>query len=622
MKENLDDLADFDHSMLYQPGTVLIDCRNIKSCSGYTHVFTEPSDLITALTPDEVASALRRLDEYLEYGFYIAGYLGYEAGLNLDKPIISKHKQSMPLIWLGVYKRCLVFDSETLDLGCVGELNDISDIRLNITEDDYLNNIRIIKEYITAGDIYQLNFTCKLLFEHHKPALHLFSRLRKAHPVCHSAFINTGDMQIVSLSPELFLERAGKRVLTRPMKGTSSRGRWFEEDIEIARQLPLDIKNRAENVMILDLMRNDLGRVCVAGGVSVPEMFKVEAYRSLFQMTSDVEGILRDEISVSDILKASFPPGSITGAPKIRAMEIIDQLEHESRGVYCGNIGMFRPGGDCLLNVAIRTIIQRGSHCEMGVGSGIVADSEPNAELRETLLKGQFLRMEPPKFKLLETLLYRVEIGYVFLDEHLRRMEKSSLYFGWRFPEQYLRNALLVTAADIEASRNSLSEGNVRVRLLLSQNGECYSEWSDTGTAQTGLVNLLLAETQTDPADVFLYHKTTQRDVYDKDIHEARKNGYFDLIYTNIYGELTEGSITNLAVELDRQWYTPPLNCGLLSGIWRQSFIDAGTFTERILSIEDLYRATRVMVGNSVRGSLEVGSISQDGKIIGKTYTI
>ncbi len=618
-------------TILNNAGTVIIDDRDPEHASQRTLAFRDPYEVLAARRSDDVEKALRRMDDLLESGKHLAGYLSYDAGLVLDKPIASRHRAGVPLIWMGVYDGYEVVDLADLE---PGSSDGVSGPRLNVKDEEYLRSVERIREYIAAGDVYQVNYTVKLLFEHHEPAWKLFSRLRKAHPVGYSAFVNMGETQVVSVSPELFLRREGDRVLTRPMKGTAKRGRWYEEDVEIARRLASDEKNRAENIMIVDLMRNDIGRVCEMGSVMVPRKFHVERYGSLFQMTSDVQGRLRKGTKASDLIKAVFPPGSITGAPKIRAMEIIDELEHESRGVYCGSIGYFAPGGDCLLNVAIRTVVQRGNNCAMGVGSGIVWDSEPENELAETLLKGRFLSSEPLDFKLLETLLYRPGQGYSFLNEHLIRMRQSAEYFGRCFVEAELMAALDRAASEIQSrtgrhtpspcEREGRGEGgDYRVRLLLAADGSCRAEWADAGAPVDKPVRLLLVSRTTDPDDVFLYHKTTNREAYDREWREAREKGFFDALHLNKRGEITEGSITNVLVEIDGKWYTPPLESGLLPGVWRTHMLkpnvqsgkwkaesEALPIEERVVTLDDLRRATRVVVGNSVRGTIEVASVT------------
>lgn len=599
----------FDPQILDQPGTVLVDDRDIEQHCGLTYIFTEPEGVLTAYSQNEIPALLKQIDMKLNAGKLAAGYISYDAGLMLDKAIDSEHKPSLPLAWFGIYNSYTTFNSETIVLGEEDAPDDISDIHLNVSEEEYLDCVQRIKDYIASGDVYQVNYTIKHQFTHCKPARCLFARLRRAHPVCHSAFINTGQMQVISLSPELFLRTTRRSVLTRPMKGTVKRGRWPREDAQKKLFLESDIKNRAENVMIVDLMRNDLGRVCKTGSIEVPRLFHVEQYNSLHQMTSDVRGDLLADIKFSDLIYATFPPGSVTGAPKIRAMEIIDETERESRGIYCGCIGFIKPGGDCLLNVAIRTIIQQGDQCEMGIGSGIVADSQPSAEYKESLLKSKFIKSESVDFQLLETLLYTKGNGYYLAEEHLSRMLKSAAYFGWNIPEENLQKNIEEAAAGIEADAIITPGESTRVRLLLSADGSCKTEWTKTDTLARGPVRLLLAPRRTDPADAFLFHKTTHRQAYDSDLQEARKLGYFDLIYLNTQGELTEGSITNIIMEIDGRWYTPPLACGLLPGIWRARLLEEEKVQEQVLTLDALRSANRVVVGNSVRGAVEVNTI-------------
>ncbi len=603
-----------DLSALLGAGSVVVDDLDTRSHTGRTYLFSDPDRILVAHASEEVPVLLGELDEALASGKWAAGYLGYEAGLVLDKPIAPRHTSTVPVAWFGIYDKPVQLEYQSLRLGGLGSAEDIGDVRLSVDEREYSDCIERVKDYIAAGDVYQVNYTCKLHFTNDSTALSLFARLRAAHPVGYSAYIDTGEFHVVSLSPELFLRRTGSTVLTRPMKGTCKRGRWFEEDERLAAELSADIKNRAENLMIVDLMRNDIGRISEFGSVKTSRMFSVERFRTLCQMTSDVEGKLLGQTTPSGILSATFPPGSVTGAPKIRALEIINELEKEARGVYCGSIGFFEPGGNCLLNVAIRTVVQTGNQCEIGVGSGIVADSEAEPEYRETLLKGSFLKLEPADFRLLETLLYTPYKGYAFFESHLARLRKSAVCFGWRMDDSLLR-ARLDEALDEAEDEMRDSSWPKRVRLLVSESGTVDVQWSPLGDAAAGTVKLILARDQTDPEDVFLYHKTTRRDVYDRGTKAAKAAGFFDAVYLNARGEITECSIFNFVVEIDEKLYTPPLDSGLLPGIWRARMLADGEVTERVLTLDDLRSATRVIVGNSVRGAIEVDSIeTADGE--------
>ena len=379
----------FDLSILDNPGTVLIDDRDLEAGCGKTYLLSDPQELLVAEYPGQAPEVLERIDDCLESGLFVAGYLGYEAGLALDKAIAPRHKNSLPLAYLGVYEKCRELDSEEIDLPAEESSPELSNLRLNIKEEEYLAAIKKIKEYISAGEVYQINFTCKIFFENDGSASGLFARLRAAHPVCHSSFINMGDTRIISLSPELFLRRVGDRIQTRPMKGTIRRGRWSGEDEKFMRQLSESEKERAENLMIVDLMRNDLSRVCEFGSVRVNKLFSIEPYTTLFQMVSEVEGRLRGDVSLGQIIRNTFPPGSVTGAPKRRAMEIIDELEPHLRGPYCGAIGLFKPGGDFTLSVAIRVLAASQGRGAFWVGGGIMWDSVPELEYEETLIKAE-----------------------------------------------------------------------------------------------------------------------------------------------------------------------------------------------------------------------------------------
>lgn len=602
---NIDSLAD--------PGTVLIDDLDTDRNTRKSFLFTKPRDVISANSTAELHAALSAIDEFQSDGRFLAGYISYDAGLIMDKQIISRHEPSMPLLWLGVYDSVEEFDYAETVVQCGDDAVAIQDTRMDLSENEYLDAVERVKEYIRSGDVYQVNPSSKLSFRNIGTAAGLFARLRKAHPVCHSAFVNAGEFAVISLSPELFLRRDGEKIVTRPMKGTLRRGRDSDEDRRFHKFLRDDEKNRAENIMIVDLMRNDLGRICKFGSVTAPRLFHIERYNSLLQMTADVEGELLEGMKTSQILKATFPPGSITGAPKIRAIEVIDELESESRGVHYGSIGMFRPDGDFLLNVAIRTIVQRGDRCEMRVGGGIVADSDPRAELHEAILKGRFVMSEPMEFQLIETMLYRPTDGYALLHEHMTRLKRSAEYFQWSLPDRSIVRALEETAFELD-SFHSTSE--YRVRLLLPSDGIVKVEWTSIDTKTTCPVSLLLSARRTDRNDIFLYHKTTNRHRYDEDLHDARKAGHFDVLYCNEDGELTECAVTNLALEIEGCWYTPHLDCGLLPGTWRESLLARENLCERILTVADLQRATRMMAGNSVRGGVEVSRIEdEDGNV-------
>ncbi|MFQ3549604.1 MAG: aminodeoxychorismate synthase component I [Armatimonadota bacterium] len=591
-------------------GFVLIDDYSVESKSGKTYIFKEPKHTIISTSMQEIESSLKPVQKFLEKGYYLAGFLCYDIGLFLDKVIIPTYKTDIPQLWFGVFDGVEVLEYDNSMFECWDDVSKIQNIQLNISPQRYMHNVEIIKEYIKSGDIYQANYTCKLLFENHGSAFGLFSRLRKAHPVCHSAFIKVDDFCILSLSPELFFRKQNNLIQTKPMKGTIKRGLTYQEDLFFSEKLKKSEKDKAENVMIVDLMRNDIGKICNYGSVNVLSLFDIEKYNSLYQMTSLVEGKLKDKISIYEILKSIFPAGSVTGAPKLRAMEIINELEIDSRGIYCGSIGMIEPNGNMLFNVAIRTIFQKGIYCELGIGSGIVADSNPKKEYNEILLKSDFLKQTPLDFKILETLLFTKSKGYKFLHEHLTRMKQTAEYFNYTF-DYYNTHKIL------EEFQNQINSDKARVRILLFNDGDLNCEWYPIENEQSPKAILLLSNTKINPDNIFLYHKTTNRTQYDNDLKAAREKGYYDVIYLNNRNEVTECAVSNVMIKVNNINYTPPVSSGLLAGIYRDNLLKKNRIIEKTIVLDDLLNASDIIVFNSVRGEIEIDSIVDEyGNII------
>lgn len=589
-------------------------------------LFTEPVDRLRLAVGEDRAEFLEKAARRLDQGFYLAGWLGYE--FLHDELAISLKDDSSPLADLGVYAAPMRFDhhSGVNDFPALAESGaGESDYRLTnlqptIDEDQYCRAIDRILEYIAAGDTYQVNYTFKLHFDFDGSVAGLYRDLRRSQPVPYGCYIKRGDCHVLSFSPELFFRLDSDRIIARPMKGTMKRGRFGAEDEQIAECLYGDVKNRSENVMIVDLLRNDLSHLVdnTGGGVvEVESLFDVERYRTVFQMTSTIiaKRFHQDRVRPSRILEAIFPCGSVTGAPKIRTMEIIEELELESRGVYTGAIGYFGPEGEAAFNVPIRTVMIDGGRGEMGIGSGIVADSSPRDEWRECLLKARFLTHPPPPFELLETMLYDPQEGYLFLDEHLDRLTASADYLGRTCDGQHLRAELGELREKINGS------GCKRVRLLVSDDSDAVLEVHDCERPQAlslgearasasqlnGLIDF--ASESTDSSSPWLFHKTTRRQLYDNAWRQARSEGLLDLVFCNEKGEVTEGAISNIIVEQSGRFFTPPLECGLLPGIMRSILLKGeGEFeiTEKVLSKDDLQRADNIYLCNSVRGVVPV----------------
>jgi para-aminobenzoate synthetase/4-amino-4-deoxychorismate lyase len=473
----------------------------------------------------------------------------------------------------------------------------------SVTREQYDEAIARIRSLIAAGDIYQVNYTLRLRATIDEDPQALFLRMIGANDALHGAYLDCGDFVICSASPELFFRLDGENIASRPMKGTAARGLTHADDLACARQLSASEKDRAENVMIVDMVRNDLSRIAQAGSVKVPKLFELERYPTLWQMTSTVEAKTR--APVSEILRALFPPASITGAPKIRATQVIADSERMARGVYTGCIGYIAPHRQAQFNVAIRTAVidrQQGA-VEYGLGSGIVWDSRSAAEYDECLLKARIVTAATPAFELLETLLWEPEGGYFLLAEHLRRLADSAKYFGMRVDIAAVRSHLSDLAATFPRNPR-------RVRLRVDAKGRIACE-SAALSVPAGPVRLAQAAAPIDASDPFLYNKTTHRKVYD-DAKAARPD-CDDVILWNAHGEITETTIANLVLELNGEKFTPPVECGLLAGVFRGHVLATGEIRERRMNLEDLHRASRIWTINSVRKWRE--AILVDAKI-------
>ena len=588
--------GDAEH-FLSQPGTVV---ARLPGDGLEWGIFEDPLEVLTAFSCDGIKRVLDLTGIRAQEGRALAGFISYEAAPGFDR--VHKVKAApgiMPLIWFGVYERFRKFEFS-------GECSpEVPEISPEIDSDKYRELLAKVKKYIYEGDIYQANLTYRMRGKMLSDAEALFLSLFSKHPAPYSAFVNTGEFKIVSNSPELFIETGGGVIKSIPMKGTSPRSPFPDEDAELARTLAVDPKNNAENLMITDMVRNDLGRICVPGTVRTGPLFHVDTYATLHQMVSTVRGELRENLSLYEIFKAVFPAASITGAPKIRAMEVIEELEKSPRCIYTGTIGCVMPGGTAsCFNVAIRTLAVHGGVCELGVGGGIVADSEPASEWAESLLKSRFLfNAGEPDFKVLETMLLDNGV-FAFPEEHIRRAGKSQLYFGRGFDESILREKLHFLA-------NEKGRGLFRVRMLLEPDGGVELQCQELKSASwpSSELQIKISDKRTSSADVFLYHKTTNRFLYDNEFAAALAEGFDEVIFLNEKGEVTEGAISNIFILNDSKWYTPELRCGLLPGIWRKKMIAELSAVETKISLSDLKNAEKIILCNSVRNSSPVSGI-------------
>jgi para-aminobenzoate synthetase/4-amino-4-deoxychorismate lyase len=555
--------------------------------------FKSPMRVISAIDLADVLPALREIEQLVDTnGWHAVGFLSYEAAPAFDSALQVRPAADFPLLWFGLYPPP---DSVTLP---APHTDDFS-VRWQQTVKRQVYNAAIaqIKEYIAQGKTYQVNYTMRLRADFKSDPWELFLRLAQAQNAGYEAFLHTDRWIIASASPELFFTLDGNTITGRPMKGTVKRGRTTSEDKAQAEWLHNSIKNRAENVMIVDMIRNDLGRIAEIGSVQVPELFSTERYPTLWQMTSTVTAQSKE--SLTTILSSLFPCASITGAPKASTMRIIAELETNPRRIYTGSIGHIAPGRKAQFNVAIRTVLLdcETGEAEYGLGGGIVWDSTSADEYAEALLKARVLTERRPEFSLFETLLWTPAEGWFLRERHLARLLDSASYFG-----------IPASVAIINARLDSLVRtfySSQRVRLLLGRDGRLTAQSSPFVSEQNPpALTACLATKPVNSSDVFLFHKTTQRATYES----AKKAcpGYDDVLLYNERGQLTEFTIGNLVVEMNGVLYTPPVKCGLLPGTFRAYLLETGQVKERILRKKDLALCTKIFLVNSVRKWREV----------------
>lgn len=558
-------------------------------------VFDQPVDVICARSVADVISCLAAVEKAVnDRGLWAAGYVGYEAAPAFDRALVTCPDAGFPPLWFGLYAPPRRAAMPKPSSG----YPDLCDWQSSVDPEGYRAAVRRIKDYIRAGDTYQVNYTIRLRTAGVGDPAALFARMIAAQTAPYGALVCADGWIICSASPELFFRQDGDTIVSRPMKGTAARGLSAAQDLRQAAILRADPKNRAENVMIVDMVRNDLGRVAVPGSVRASPLFTVERYPTLWQMTSSVRA--RTTASLVDIFRATFPPASITGAPKNRTMAIIAELEGVPRRIYTGAIGFIAPNRQAQLNVAIRTVLidSRTGVAEYGVGGGIVWDSEAASEAIECRTKALILDRVPEPFELLETMLWVPREGFRLLDRHLGRLAESARYFGFRANPGRIRNMLAVLATGFRPEP-------MRVRLILKRNGKFKFETQPFSMpADDGPLRVALAPDPIDASDVFLYHKTTKRDVYRKAL-EARP-GYQDVILWNARREATESTIANLVVEIDGVHVTPPVESGLLGGTFRAELLKRREIYERVVTLDALRGACRVWLINSVRGRYPV----------------
>ena len=562
--------------------------------------FTHPRRVIVTEKLEDVRKSLQEVESLVnQQGWTAAGFISYDAAPAFEPALKVKSSNGFPLLWFGLYD-----SHETLEgienLGSPSKW----EWKPDTTQDNYNAAIQTIKERIAQGKTYQVNYTMRLQadietdkrMEADLYAWRLFTHLAHSQNK-YAAFLDIGDWAVCSASHELFFDLDGEIITSRPMKGTVRRGRTSEEDNTVSEWLRASTKNQAENVMIVDMIRNDIGRIADMGSVHVPDLFTIEKYPTLFQMTSTVQA--KTKASVTEIFTALFPCASITGAPKVSTMNIIAELESSPRRVYCGSIGYIAPNRKTRFNVAIRTALvdKKNQKAEYGIGGGIVWDSTSADEYGEALLKARVLTDRPQKeFSLFETLLWTPEDGYFLLDRHIARIMDSAAYFDFTTgveTEKRIRELLDKSISDSASTK--------RVKILMDSQGALSCEVREF-QPNDKVFKVCLAKEPVNSNDRFLFHKTTHRDGYDK----AVIPGFDDVLLYNEQDELTEFTIGNLVVKMNGEFFTPPVECGLLAGTLRAELVASGEVKERILSKQDAARFEAVFLINSLRKWVQV----------------
>ena len=552
--------------------------------------FADPVGEVVAAAAGEVRPALCAVERAVAQGLHAAGFVCYEAADGLAPAFTTRPAGALPLVYFGLFAERMPAAAPN-----VGTY-ELDEWRPSVSREEYEAAIEYIRAYIAAGDTYQVNYTLRLHSRFRGDPQALYRDMGQGQESALCAYFDLGRHVLISASPELFFRLRDGRCTVRPMKGTRPRGRFAAEDQQRADDLQNSAKDRAENLMVTDMLRNDLGRISQIGSVAVPALWSVERYPTVWQLTSTVESQLKAGVGLPDIFAALFPCGSVTGAPKVRTMKIIAELERAPRGIYTGCMGYVSPGPEACFNVAIRTahLDRERAQLEFGVGGGIVWASSAAEEYAECLIKAEVLRARPhPSFELLETLLYE-EGNYFLLERHLERLSQSAAYWGFCYADDRVR-------AQLQDATNAM-EGQCRVRLLLARNGAICLQHQ--ALAPPRRLRVALAAEPVDSTDPLLYHKTTHRALYDKQL-EARPD-CDDLVLYNERGELTECCIGNLVLECDGVCCTPPVESGLLAGTFRAELVAQGQLHERPLPIGELARADALYLINSVRRWVEL----------------
>jgi para-aminobenzoate synthetase/4-amino-4-deoxychorismate lyase len=570
-------------------------------------LFLKPAEIISVHKKDDLDFAFNHIQKFIDKGYFGYSLIKYQAGFlfepKLEHLLKSSNENLLQFIFFKDDEVKKLKSSDIIFSNGVSEDYSVSNFSLSKSKTEFNNDLTKIKKYIKSGDTYQVNYTVKGRFDFSGSYSEFFKKLIFNQSAKFSSFINNREEFIISLSPELFFHCKGKKIISRPMKGTIRRGYNIPTDAQAIKELSGSEKNLAENVMIVDLIRNDLGKICKFGTVKVPELFTIEKYESLFQMVSEVQGKLKKRKSIQSIIENIFPCGSVTGAPKIRTMEIINEIENEQRGIYTGSIGLITPD-EIKFNVAIRTITLNKNSGEgvMGLGSGIVWDSDPKSEFEEVLLKSKFLTEPEDYFEIFETMKF--QNGEIkFLDEHLERMKSAAEYFLFRFSKGRIRKQIQKKIAELDSEKSKV------VKILLDKWGKLKINLSDLRATENE-VSVIISKSKIDSRDKFRFFKTTNRKLYDDEYAYFNSNGFYEVLYLNEKENLVEGSRTNIFFRKENTWFTSSLESGVLPGIYRNKFMEIqGDVIEKNITLGELIEMDELLLTNAVRGEVKVDKL-------------
>lgn len=604
---------------------IILETSKVSHSNFHSYIFINPLKkiLLNSLSETEIKKFFRTIEILLNKKFCLSGFFSYELGYGLDfniKKIKKQKKFDIPLAYFWVCKSPIIFNHKTgkfsknlhfllKNKNTIPTYFQTRNFHLNTSFEEYKKNIKKIKKYIANGDTYQVNYTIKGKFNFIGSEISLYHSLKENQQVEYGAFIKDRNFSIISFSPELFFKIDKNIITVKPMKGTIERNINKIIDKKNRFFLTNSEKNRAENLMIVDLLRNDLGKISVSNTVKVNKLFQIEKYKTLYQMTSTITSKLKNKVNLYQIFKSIFPSGSVTGAPKIRTMEIIQNLEKESRNIYTGVIGLFLNKKHSIFNVAIRTILLRKGTGEIGIGSGILYTSNYRKEYNECLLKSKFFTStthQQPPFCLIETMLWKKNLhpnkiskhGFFLLKYHLDRIEHSAKYFGFKFDKQKLTRQLLYLT-------EKFNRDKYKIRVLLYSNGKIEITLKEVEELPCQPVKITVSNITINNKNIFLYHKTTNRKIYEEEYKKYKSYGYFDVLFRNQNNQFTETSRGNIFLKINGKLTTPPIECGLLPGTYRKFLIENSSVIIKPIYEEDLQKAEKIFITNSVVGLVE-----------------